>query len=44
MISIGMNKHEIAFQDAVARLLAGDFLRLAPLFAGKVTGQRVPFA
>jgi hypothetical protein len=37
-----MKKNEIVFQDAVAGLLAGDFSRLAPLFADDVpdAGQR----
>lgn len=41
-IGVGMNKSEVVFQDAVAGLLAGDFSRLAPLFADDVPddGQR----
>ena len=35
-----MSKPEIAFQAAVAGLLAGDFSRLAPLFAVQDVGQR----
>ena len=37
-----MSKNQIEFQDAIAGLLAGDFSRLAPLFADDApgTGQR----
>lgn len=39
-----MKKNDLAFQDAVAGLLAGDFSRLAQLFTDDVpdAGQRVP--
>ncbi len=32
-----MNKPQIGFQDVVTGLLAGDFSRLAPLFADNVS-------